>query len=74
MMQLDKNLIERIQRLMDLGKIRQDVKVTDISEHVDTYMDGKFFFGRILQEEPSEEMLRTSFLFMQTYSRSIQVA
>lgn len=69
-MQLDANLLERITRLMDLGKIRKDLKVEDICEHIDNYMDGKFFFGRILDEEKNEIMIERANNFVRLYARA----
>lgn len=68
-MQIDPLLIERVQRLFDLKKIKQDTDIHRLCEEVDTYLDGTFFFDRVLIEEQEEKIAKDAVTFVRSYSR-----
>ncbi len=73
-MQLDPKLIERVQRLSDLGRLKAGSDVHELCQNIDTYMDGLFFFDRILHETSAEELIRRTtrfvFLYAQLYGKT----
>ncbi|XGC80142.1 TetR/AcrR family transcriptional regulator [Bdellovibrio bacteriovorus] len=72
-LQLDPNLVERVQRLSDLKKLKPGTDVQRLCQHVDTYLDGVFFFDRILIEEKQEVMLADTKDFVRTYAKLFDV-
>lgn len=68
-MQLDPRLIERVQRLADQGKLKPGTNVKDLCHDIDTYMDGMFFFERVLHETPLETLVTQTVRFVKTYAK-----
>lgn len=68
-MQLDPRLIERMQGLADKGKLKPGTVVKDLCHDIDTYMDGQFFFERILHETPLNTIQEQTLRFVRTYAK-----
>ncbi|MEN0057355.1 MAG: TetR/AcrR family transcriptional regulator [Bdellovibrio sp.] len=68
-MQLDAKLVERIQLLYDKGKLKKDTDVNALCQDIDTFLDGMFFFERILHETSDEEILMRTLRFVTTYAK-----
>lgn len=68
-MQLDPRLKSRIQALADKGKLKPGTSVQDLCHDIDTYMDGVFFFERVLHETPVDTLLNQTVRFVKTYGK-----
>lgn len=68
-MQLDPRLIQRVQLLADKGKLKPGTVVQDLCHDLDTYMDGVFFFERVLHESPIDQLITNTVRFVRTYSK-----
>ncbi|KYG68216.1 transcriptional regulator [Bdellovibrio bacteriovorus] len=66
---IDPKLIDRVQMLADKGRLKEGANVLEICEHLDTFLDGIFFFDHILHEEPPEVTGEKAARFVRTYSR-----
>ena len=73
-MQLDPRLIQRVQMLADKGKLKPGTNVEELCHDLDTYMDGVFFFERVLHETPLEKLMEQTVRFVRTYSKLFSVA
>lgn len=67
-MQLDVRLIERVQRLEKMGRIKPQSNVDEICQELDTFMNGLFFFEHILHETPKEELSARATRFVARYA------
>ncbi|WII73183.1 TetR/AcrR family transcriptional regulator [Bdellovibrio sp. 22V] len=69
-LQIDPHLVERVTRLANAGKLNLGtITIEEICQQIDTYMDGVFFFDRILHEETNDNMIAKTVRFMRLYAR-----
>lgn len=68
-MQLDPRLVDRVQLLADNGKLKPGTNVRDLCHDIDTYMDGMFFFERVLHESPLNTLVDHTVRFVKTYAK-----
>lgn len=68
-LKLDEKLVSRVQLLAEAGKLVPGADVKFISQSIDTFMDGLFFFDLILHEKPKELVLERALQFSKDYAR-----
>lgn len=68
-MQLDPQLIARVQKLADEGKLIAGVDIEEVCEDVDSYMSGIFFHDVILHEKTKDVVLKRSVRFVKNYAK-----
>lgn len=71
-MQVDPRLIARVQALAERGKLKPGISVDEICHDIDTYLDGMFFFERILHEAPLERIEARTLKFVRTYAKQFE--
>lgn len=67
-MQMDPNLIKRVQLLADTGKLKNKNSVQTICRDIDIYLDGLFFFEFILHESKPESIIKQASEFIKNYA------
>lgn len=68
-MQIDPKLVDRVQLLSDKDKLLPGTDVTELCNHLDTYLDGLFFFDCVMNEDPREEILKKANRFVTVFSK-----
>ncbi len=68
-LQLDERLVSRVQALADQNKLQPNANVLELCQDLDTYMDGIFFFERILHESSNEELIAQTVRFARKYAK-----
>ncbi|MBV2169953.1 MAG: TetR/AcrR family transcriptional regulator [Bdellovibrio sp.] len=68
-LQLDERLVNRVQALADQNKLQPNANVLELCQDLDIYMDGIFFFERILHESSNEELIAQTMRFARKYAK-----
>ncbi|KHD88235.1 MAG: transcriptional regulator [Bdellovibrio sp. ArHS] len=66
---IDPKLLERVQLLIQDGRLKPGVDLTEVCEHIDSFLDGVFFFDHILHEESEEFLKKKAIRFVQVYAK-----